>query len=153
MCTLAFGGCADDGDGADDDDHDHSESDVDCSQEPRAEPYVMGWTKSGAIVDVTFVSSNPAPPGKTENAWQMLVVDRATATPIDGATLEVVPIMPDHNHGTTKDAIVTPAAGLPGHYDITPVLLHMAGYWEATLNLTLADGRTDSVMFNLCIDN
>lgn len=150
ILLLGLAAC-DDGDG-------HSSQDdmadgIDCSEEPRAEPYTVGWTKSGALVDVAFVSSTPAPPAKTENAWRVSITDQATGNPVEGATLEIVPMMPDHGHGTTKDAVVTVVADMPGHYDAAPVLLHMAGYWEVDMNITLADGQTDSVMFNLCVAN
>lgn len=149
--ALAMTAC----DGADDDPHGHHDvaEDLDCSEEPRAEPYVVGWSKSGALVDVAFVNSTPAPPAKTENTWRLSITDQMTSSPVEGATLELIPTMPDHGHGTTKDAVITPVADMPGHYDASPVFLHMAGYWEVDMNITLSDGQSDSVMFNICVAN
>ena len=40
----------------------------------------------------------------------------------------------------------------PGQYALSPVNLFMTGYWEISLELTLADGETDSLMFGFCVD-
>ena len=70
--------------------------------------------------------------------------------PVDGATLEVTPFMPDHGHGTSINAVVTPS-GSNGEYDVTPVNMWMPGYWEVTVDID-DQGTADSAVFKVCID-
>lgn len=136
-----------------DDDHNHEHADaaaVNCASETRADPYVAGMEASGSNgYKVVLMSSTPAPPAKGDNEWQLQLVDTGD-TPIDGATLELSPFMPDHGHGTPIGAVVTPA-GSNGEYTATPVNLWMPGYWEVTVNID-DGGTTDSAVFKVCID-
>ncbi|MEE9383780.1 MAG: FixH family protein [Nannocystaceae bacterium] len=145
--SLLFG-CGCEGGGGD---GENVASAFDCADEDRAEPFTIGLTKAGEIVDVSFVVATPAPPGKTDNSWRVLVVDKM-GTPVEGVEIVVMPMMPDHGHGTTKDPVVTAVAGVLGQYDMSPVALHMSGYWEVTFELSLPDMTSDAVTFKLCID-
>jgi hypothetical protein len=71
--------------------------------------------------------------------------------PVDGLKIDVVPFMPDHNHGTTAVAVKAQGAGT---YLIAPLNLYMAGYWEITFDLTDSSGSTpvmDSAIVKICV--
>ncbi len=123
-----------------------------CETEERADTYVPGLRQIGdAGLVVTLVSSVPAPPQKGDNHWSITVTDGA-GTAQDGLDIAVVPIMPDHGHGTPITALVA-AGEEPGTYELDRVNLMMAGYWETTLNIgDGADTQVDTVMFPFCVE-
>lgn len=121
-----------------------------CVTETRAVPYTPGMERtstSGAYLG-RLLSSAMNPPGKGIDTWSVQIVD-SSAAPVDGLTVKAVPFMPDHNHGTSKKAVVTPEG--EGRYTVTPVYFFMAGYWEVELTFQLAGGAPDAVMFPICI--
>lgn len=122
-----------------------------CAGDPRASTYVAGMTKQSQ--DGTFTlqleQSDPAPPAKGDNTWEIQLVDAAGA-PVDGAQIDVMPLMPDHGHGTSIDAVVTPARSGGGKYSISPLNLWMPGLWQVTLRAE-AEGATDDVVLAFCI--
>ncbi len=136
--------------GDDDDSHGHADAmAVSCAVEDRADPYVAGMEAVGTNgYKVKLMASTPAPPAKGDNTWELQVL--VGDTPADGVTVEVVPFMPDHGHGTPISATVT-AGGSDGMYTAAPVNLWMPGYWTVTVNID-DRGTTDSIVFNTCID-
>jgi hypothetical protein len=124
---------------------------IPCADDFRAEHYVAGMKKTGANGQtITLLSSDPGPPIKGNNVWQVSVTDAANA-PQSGATLKVNPFMPDHGHGSPAKTAVKPLAD-PGQYTVAPVYLFMAGLWEITFNVTALSGVQDVVVFRFCID-
>jgi hypothetical protein len=121
-----------------------------CVVETRDDEFAIGLSKSGALVRATFVSADPAPPIKGDNTWVIEVTD-LNGAPLADLSMVAVPMMPDHGHGTPINAIVT-ALAEPGRYEITPVNLFMTGYWETTIDVTLAGGEQDSLMFGFCVE-
>jgi hypothetical protein len=121
-----------------------------CDTETRAtrEPVGLDKTSKMGTFDVKVTAGDPDPAVKGTNTWTVQIND-ATATPVDGLTVKVTPFMPDHNHGTSVKAAVTPMGS--GGYSITPLYLYMAGYWEITLDITPATGSSDSVVLPICI--
>jgi hypothetical protein len=122
-----------------------------CATDPRASPYTPGLTRPsqhGKFV-AQLQKSDPAPPAKGDNTWDIRLVD-ATGEPVEGARIDVMPFMPDHGHGTSIDAVVTPASSGGGQYSISPINLWMPGLWQVTLRAE-ADGVTDDVVFGFCI--
>lgn len=158
--TLALGGCDSRDDHGDDHADDAHETDTSatesetgesvCDVETRDDEFVIGLSKSGALVRATFVSSDPAPPIKGDNSWVIDFTDLDGA-PLSDLTMVAVPMMPDHGHGTPVNAVVT-ALAEPGRYEITPVNLFMTGYWETTIDITLTGGEQDSLMFGFCVE-
>jgi hypothetical protein len=119
-----------------------------CDKETRDEPYTAGITKKGTNdVSVTIVSSDPAPPALYANDWVLEIKD-PSGQPLSGATVQVSPFMPDHNHGTYPPAEVTELGD--GRYDANPVYFTMPAYWEITVKVT-TDALMDTVKFKLCI--
>ena len=82
--------------------------------------------------------------------WSLSGVVAKGLKPLDGVTIDVVPFMPDHGHGTSIDAVVTPADSGAGEYSISRVNLWMPGLWQVTLR-TQAGGATDDVVLAFCI--
>ncbi len=98
-----------------------------------------------------LVSSTPAPPQKGNNAW---VVQISHPGPLDGATLSIVPFMPDHGHGTAVVAVVTPTAN--GTYNVSPVNLFMTGLWSVRINIldpSAGNAELDHVAFLFCVSS
>jgi len=125
-----------------------------CEVETRDEEFVAGMTKTGGLgLEFVLVSSEPAPPARNDNTWVLELHD-ATGAPLDGATVDVRPFMPDHNHGTSIETQVTPVDGTPGRYTLDPVNMFMPGVWEVTIRATPAGGTQadrDEVVFTFCI--
>ncbi|GMV12862.1 MAG: hypothetical protein AMXMBFR56_10860 [Polyangiaceae bacterium] len=104
--------------------------------------------KSGKLT-VTLESADPAPPQKGDNRWTIRVTDPAGAA-ISDATVTVTPFMPEHGHGTSVQAVVTPKSD--GRYELFPVNLLMPGKWEITLDVGLPGGQSDSVVYTFCVE-
>jgi hypothetical protein len=122
-----------------------------CDTEMRAVRKVAGLERTstaGSFV-AKLVTTDPDPPVKGNNTWT-IEIDDATTAPVDGLAMKATPFMPDHNHGTSVKALVSPAG--TGVYTITPLYLYMSGYWEVTVDITPASGPMDRVMFPVCIE-
>jgi hypothetical protein len=125
---------------------------IPCANDVRAEHYVAGMQKTalnGQTI-VRLLSSDPGPPIKGNNVWQVLVTDAANA-PQPGTTLKVNPFMPDHGHGSPAKTVVKPLSE-PAQYTVAPLYLFMAGLWEITFNVTAQSGVQDAVVFRFCIE-
>ncbi|HWE28725.1 MAG TPA: FixH family protein [Polyangia bacterium] len=116
-------------------------------------------SESGAY-KVTLMSSAAAIPviGDSTTTWTIAVADATTGAAVSGATISVLPWMPDHGHGTSVHAVVTEVAGAPGQYALEPLYFFMAGYWTVTLTIDSAStagatdgGASDKVVFSLCL--
>lgn len=120
-----------------------------CEAEDRDDAFAVGLSKSSALFTATFVSANPAPPFKGDNSWIVDFTDPEGVALVE-PTITVVPMMPDHGHGTPVVAAVSPTT-TAGRYTIEPVNLFMAGLWEITLDVTVG-GEQDSVVFSFCVE-
>lgn len=122
-----------------------------CDADPRAEAYVAGMTQQSqeGRFALQLLQSDPAPPAKGDNTWDIRLLD-ATGASLDGATIDVQPFMPDHGHGTSLDAVVVPASSGKGEYSISPVNLWMPGLWQVTLHVEAAE-LSDDVVLGFCI--
>ena len=121
-----------------------------CSTPGEFDAYSAGMAKTGDEgIDVAITSATPAPPVQGDNEWTLMVTD-ADGAPVTGATLEIVPWMVVHKHGTPVTPRIT--EGSDGEYTATRVNFVMAGVWETTIRVTTADGVTDEVMFPFCIE-
>jgi hypothetical protein len=126
-----------------------------CANDTRGEAYTAGMSKAGkdGLLTVQLMSSVPGPPIKGNNAWSITIKNNAGEL-VEGASIVVTPYMPDHSHGTSVRAVVTPMA--EGGYSIAPLYLYMAGLWQTTLQIqSAAEGDkpavSDSVMFAFCV--
>ena len=57
--------------------------------------------------------------------------------------------MPDHGHPSSVKPAATDVGG--GMYEVTPLYLFMAGYWEVTLTFVPPGGVKQAIVFPLCI--
>lgn len=91
--------------------------------------------------------ANPAPYLAGEVS-ELTVTVRDAAGLVDGATLELIPWMPAHDHGITEDPTVEDlgAGVLVAAWTFT-----MAGYWEIDLVIDAATG-SDSVTIGYEVD-
>jgi hypothetical protein len=123
-----------------------------CDTDPRAQTYGVGLsaTAMDGTVKVSFVDAMPAPPTKGVNTWTIQLND-ANGQPMNGATITVVPFMPDHNHGSsiTPQVMAMPAAG---NYQVSLLDLFMVGIWDVTFTITPASGPPETLKFTFCVD-
>ncbi len=121
---------------------------IGCLTDVRAMTYAANMqlaSKEGRL-KLVLESSDPAPPIKGNNNWVLKVLDAAGA-PVTGATLMVVPKMPDHGHGTSIVPTITPMGDA---YQIGNVNLFMAGLWEVTISVSAAMS-SDYGVFSFCV--
>lgn len=120
-----------------------------CETETRAVPYSADLTRSSSsgAWQAVLVASDPGPPIKGSNTWTVRILDGAGATR-DDVVVTARTFMPDHNHGSTVKAVVTPMGA--GVYRVAPLYLYMPGLWQVTLDIDAPTGP-DSVMFPVCI--
>lgn len=147
---LALGACDGNDDGTGDDmaASDDAPASV-CEAEDRVDDFAVDLTKQGELHTVRLVSAEPAEPIRGDNTWTVMVTD-AAGTPMEGITVDAKPWMPDHGHGTAVEETVTDMGG--GEYEIDPLNLFMAGFWEVTLEITDAEGNADEVMIGVCVE-
>lgn len=152
VCLLAAGSC-DDGDDAEaDDDAGADEAPVpSCETETRNDTFTVGLEKTDDRIRVVFVEAQPAPPARGDNRWTVQVLDVNTGEPLSGCAGEATPWMPDHMHGTTVEAHVTPGAS-PGEYVVEPVNLYMPPLWDVTLDFTCPGEIAGTVVFTFCFE-
>jgi hypothetical protein len=152
VCAAAVASVASCGnESSDDDDDDFVDAlaTFDCEAETRDEDFFAGMSKTGANgTEVILIDSLPSPPGRGDSTFTIELRDENNDL-IEGASLGLVPFMPDHNHGTPIDAEITPIEGSPGRYKAQPVNLWMPGVWEITMEVTAP--VEDEVLFTFCI--
>lgn len=137
-CEPAEGNSSDDG-----------PSESACASEDRADDFAIALSKSGDRHMVTIADASPAEPIRGDNSWTVMVTDlNGGAAP--GVSVDASPWMPDHGHGTAVEETVNDLGD--GEFEISPLNLFMAGYWEVTLDLADADGNPDQVMFAVCVE-
>lgn len=138
--------------GSDDASVDLPDAGYNCAIDTRDEEFLAGMEKTGALGNTfRLVSSNPAPPERGDNVWQVEVEDSG-GTPLEAATLKVIPYMPDHNH--TSAVIPTITEDPPGSYELDPVNLFMPGVWEITVQATpegASQAMRDEAKFVFCV--
>lgn len=128
---------------------------VTCQKDTRVDTYVSNFTKASASgkLKVSLTTSDPAPPAVGTNSWTLRVTDGAGA-PITNAPITIASFMPDHGHGSSVRAVITP--GSDGTYTVAPVYLFMPGVWRVTFALPGGDagagaGAPEEVAFFFCI--
>ena len=118
------------------------------------ETYTAGMSHIGDLGAVEFilVTSDPAPPDKGVNVFTIQIIDNATGTPIDGATVPITPFMPEHGHGTNPEFYATEATGAAGTYESVPIDLFMSGLWTLTFAVESGDAVLDETTFKFCME-
>jgi hypothetical protein len=121
-----------------------------CAEDTRKDVYTAGLSKKTAgALSVKIMEATPAPPAKLTNAMTFQLLD-AGGLPVDGATLSVVPFMPDHGHGSAVKPTVTAKGG--GVYAVANLYYPMPGLWRVTVTVQLPNAAPQDVAFSFCID-
>lgn len=144
LCVLLAACGTNDGD---------DEPPVDCTKVTGADTFTVGLPKmgQGGTLDFKLLSATPAPPARGDNTWVVQINETASgAAPLEGATLQVTPFMPAHQHGSPIMVQVTPMPDA-GQYKLEPVNLWMPGVWETTIRAS-AGTSTDSAVYKFCIE-
>lgn len=150
VVTPLLPACSDDGAGSTSSSSGSSGSLTACQKDTRKDTYAASLSKAGPTFTVRLLDAVPAPPVKGTNAFTVQVVD-AAGKPVDGATLTLVPFMPDHGHGSAVTPVVK-ALGADGKYTVEKVYLAMAGLWELRFNVTAPGAAPSDVTFSFCLD-
>jgi hypothetical protein len=118
-----------------------------CAFEARATPYEAGMAVSSQSgLKVTLLSSAPTP-RVASHTWRLAV--EFEGAPVEGATVQVTPFMPDHGHGSPAAPSVSELGS--GLYLADPIKFIMTGYWRTTVRVTTPEW-TDSIAVPLCIE-
>lgn len=156
-CACALAGCGSSAESSGDGSAGASAADasdapaLSCIGDSRAQTYVAGIEQQGAAknLSIRILDAKPAPPAVGENVWTIQLVD-ANGDPVDGATIDVAPLMLDHGHGSSIVPTVTPS-GADGKYDVTLLELFMPGLWQVAFTVkTPTTG--DTVAFAFCVE-
>jgi hypothetical protein len=127
--------------------------DVSCVSDPRVDTYVAGLSREGERGTLSFrlESSDPAPPAKGGNTFEIVVLD-SDGVPVTG-DLRIELTMPDHGHGTQVEPEVSYDAATE-RFTIAPVYLFMAGVWRVTLELAAGEPSkvVDRASFYFCVE-
>jgi len=120
-----------------------------CADEPRADAYEAGMAKrTEGGLRIVLVRADPAPPARLDNSW-VLYVEDPEGEPMEGAQLPLDPQMPDHGHGSPREAVVKELGD--GEYHAEPRALIMPGYWTVEVSVRLDDASPESVSFGFCV--
>lgn len=122
---------------------------IGCETNPLALKYAENLERVGAAKAFKFilVKADPGPPLRGTNTWKVKVTD-ASGGAVSGLTLEALPFMPEHGHGTSIEAKATLEAD--GTFTVTPLTFFMPGLWRTTLTAKAA-ATTDSAEFYFCV--
>ncbi len=121
-----------------------------CASDPRVADFSLGLQAvcPDGKLQISIDSAAPDPVIQGVNDWVISVRDGA-GQPVDGATIDVKPTMPDHGHGSPTRTTVTPRGG--GQYALDGINLSMRGVWLITLDVT-AGPVTDTATYTFCVD-
>jgi hypothetical protein len=131
---------------------------VQCAMSPAVDyaPGIVATSMAGAYVATldsarTFFSDGSSVDGAVSGSdtWVLTVTDAVAGTPADVTMTAEKPWMPKHGHGATSFPMV--AAGDPGMFTVSGMILFMTGYWSAVFDLQPASGAADKVTFAICI--
>jgi hypothetical protein len=106
-----------------------------CGGSPPAIPPVPASFPLQAVAAVNSTSGSlhvelrsvPDPMVRGQNVAQLALTD-GSGQPVDGVTVEVLPWMPSHGHGTSQAVEITDQGG--GVFIANPLYLFMAGEWQ-----------------------
>lgn len=97
-----------------------------------ANPLTTVVGQAGAVtIDLRTTPAQPPTRGVID---VLLVVRDRDGAPVDGASIDVVPWMDSHGHGTSTTPAVTPQGN--GRYWVRDVSLFMPGQWELRIALS-----------------
>ncbi len=89
---------------------------------------------------VTYTTPAGAPQINRMHSW-ILHIENAAGITIEGARIEVVGGMPEHDHGLPTLPRVTEELG-DGDYKLDGMRFHMSGYWEIVVTITTDEGTS-----------
>lgn len=116
----------------------------------RGEFSPVGIRAEGAILSIEVVAADPVRAIADNNAWTVQI--ETADGPLTGAAnqLSILPMMPDHGHGTpiVANVIEQDEAGM---YEIAPVNLFMPGYWVVEVALDMAAVQ-DTATLHVCVE-
>jgi hypothetical protein len=125
---------------------------VSCTADARVESFHQGMAKDGRRGVLTFelLESEPAPPAKGDNRFELAVIDESGAPAMVSLGVELS--MPDHGHGSRVAPNVSFEAAR-GSFGIAPLDLFMAGVWRIDFAASADDATPiDDASFFFCIE-
>ncbi len=122
-----------------------------CDNEDRAIPYEAGmqFTTDDGLLVLTLDDADPAPPDLGDNDWYWTVADDAGAAKA-GCTLQAIPFMEDHGHGSNEPS--SEPSDAEGAAMIPAIDFIMPGFWETAIEVVCDDGTEDRTSAPFCIE-
>lgn len=136
--------------------HEHEPEKVDCTKFTDLDTFTVGLEKAGRQGTLNFrlMTITPNPPANGDNTWNVEIrtlTSGVVGAPVDGATLQVTPYMPEHDHVSPVTVGVSPMTE-PGQYKLDPVNMWMPSVWETTIRATPSGAtESDSAMYRFCL--
>jgi hypothetical protein len=124
--------------------HDHGSANSEQSEAAGIDLSRSLATAAGHFV-VTIGAAEGEIPVNEEYALD-IAVKSAAGAPVDGAKLDVVVEMTEHQHGMTTSPELSSLGG--GVYRLAPMLFQMSGIWSVTVQVD-ANGMQDTVGFSI----
>ena len=90
---------------------------------------------------VTYTTPAGPPAINRMHSW-ILHIENDSGMAIEGASIDVVGGMPEHNHGLPTRPRVTEELG-SGDYKLDGMRFHMRGYWEIVVTITTDEGTSE----------
>ena len=149
LLAAVLAGCGEDGASGDGDAGADSQMLMGCDPS-EGDVFALGLERSGENVTVRFVSADPAPPDVGDNTWTVMITDLG-GSPLEAGSVELVPFMPQHGHGTQPSSFAAEPGLEPGEFMSTAIDLFMPGLWEVTFEVTHGE-TTDEVSFAFCLE-
>ena len=111
--------------------------------------YASGLTVTSTSGSHKYVllTSDPAPPARGNDTWTIKITD-AQGNALSGLSASVLPFMPDHGHGTSVNASITPNSD--GTYTVTPLYFFMPGVWRISFSVP-PNQMSDVGNFYFCV--
>lgn len=104
-------------------------------------------TSEGKLLQLQAYTAPSQPPTRGLSTVSLEISDATSGQPQDGLTINAVPWMPAHGHGTSIKPVVAAKGG--GVYEISKVNMFMGGKWD--LRLTFSGAISDRVTLHFSI--
>jgi len=98
-----------------------------------AQPLTQATSDSHRL-SLELRSAPSQPPSRGDVLLELTARDTTTNELVPGLTLSVTPWMPAMGHGTSELPSVSETS--PGHYELSNLVLYMAGTWELRTHLS-----------------
>ena len=101
---------------------------------------LLPFTSFAGEFVVTYTTPDGAPEINRMHSW-VLHIENESGVGIEGASIDVVGGMPEHDHGLPTQPRVTAELG-GGDYRLDGMRFHMSGYWEIVVTISTGESQS-----------